>query len=101
MYIVIVGGGRIGYFLAKRLCKEGHTVVIIERDQETAHMLAREPNLLIINGDGCEPTVLEEAGIARAQVLAAVTGIDEENFIMCQIAKERFKVPRTVARVND
>lgn len=101
MYVIIVGGGRIGYFLAKRLCKDNHTVVIIEKDLETAQIMAREPNLLIIHGDGCEPTVLEEAGIARAQVLAAVTGIDEDNFIICQIAKERFKVSRTVARVND
>jgi trk system potassium uptake protein TrkA len=56
---------------------------------------------LIINGDSCDPRYLEEAGIARADVIAAVTGEDEDNLIVCQLAKERFSVQRTVARVND
>lgn len=101
MYAIIIGGGRIGYFLAKRLLNEKHAVVMVEKDPETADTIARNLNIIVIKGDGCQPAVLEQAGVARANVIAAVTGRDEDNFIMCQIAKEKFKVPRTVARVND
>ena len=101
MYVIIVGGGRIGFFLAKRLSKENHSVVIVEKDGETAQVLAQELTITIIHGNGCEPAVLEQAGIARCDVVAAVTGVDEDNFIICQIAKEQFHVSRTVARVND
>ncbi len=101
MYVVIVGGGRIGFFLAKRLKGEKHSVVIIEKDKDIAHELSRQMDCVIICGDGCEPAVLEQAGIARANVIAAVTGQDEDNFIICQIAKEQFRVGRTVGRVND
>ena len=101
MYIIIVGGGRIGFFLAKRLRKDKHVVVIVEKNAETAEEITRELDAIVIHGDGCEPTVLEQAGVGRAHVVAAVTGYDEDNFIICQIAKEQFKVSRTVGRVND
>lgn len=101
MHFVLIGGGRIATFLAKRLLKEKHSVVIVERQREVADEIAKDIDCLVICGDGCEPAILEEAGIERADVLAAITGSDEENFVACQIAKEKFKVNRTIARVND
>lgn len=101
MYIIIVGGGNIGYFLAHRLYQDKHTVVLIEKDKERAVSIAKELNILVIKGDGCEPEVLEQAGIAKANVVTAVTGDDEDNFIICQLAKEKFGINRTVGRVND
>ncbi|HLD82380.1 MAG TPA: NAD-binding protein [Candidatus Omnitrophota bacterium] len=101
MYILIVGAGKIGYFLAKRLCQGKHTVSIIDRDRVVCEEIAKELEALVINGDGCEPRILEEAGIERAEVVAAVTGDDEDNLIICQLAKEKFSVHRTVGRVNN
>ena len=101
MYIIIIGGGRIGVFLAKRLLSEKNTVVIVEKDQEAAQDIARSLDMVVIHGDGCELSILEQAGIDRADVVAAVTGKDEDNFIVCQIAKDKYKVNRTIARVTD
>jgi len=102
MHIVIVGGGKDGYFLAKKLHQDKHKVILIEEDKATCEELAKDLNrILVINGDGCDPKALEKAGVDRADVLAAVTGEDEDNFIICQLAKEKFDVSRTVARVND
>ncbi len=101
MHVIVVGGGRIGFFLAKRLRKEKHTVVVVEKNNEMAEDIARQMDCIVICGDGCDPDVLEQAGCDRANVVAAVTGQDEDNFIICQIAKEQFKVDRTVGRVND
>lgn len=101
MYILIVGAGKVGYFLAKRLYAAKHTVSIIDKDKALCEDIAKELDILVINGDGCEPHILEEAGIKRADVVAAVTGDDEDNLIICQLAKEIFKIRRTVGRVND
>lgn len=101
MYILIAGGGNVGFSLAKKLLVRGHTVVLLEKDLEVCNRIAKELDVLVINGDACDPTKMEEAGIKRADVVAAVTGRDEDNFIICQLAKEMFNVSRTVARVND
>ncbi|MCM8791851.1 MAG: NAD-binding protein [Candidatus Omnitrophica bacterium] len=101
MYIIIVGVGKVGYFLAKHLAKDKHKVVLIEKDKNLCSQLAEELDVLIINGDGCDPLYLEKAGAAQADVVAAVTGEDEDNLIICQLAKERFSVKRTVGRIND
>jgi trk system potassium uptake protein len=101
MYIVIVGAGKVGYFLAKRLCANKHTVSIVDKDKQLCEETAKEFEAMVINGDGCDPQILEEAGIGRADVVAAVTGDDEDNLIICQLAKELFKVKRAVGRVND
>lgn len=101
MYIVIVGAGKVGYFLAKRLWQNKHSVALVEKNKDVCNLLSQELDVLIINGDGCDPRYLEEAGISRADVVASVTGEDEDNLIVCQLAKERFSVRRTVARVND
>jgi trk system potassium uptake protein TrkA len=101
MYIIIVGAGKVGYFLAKRLCQNKHGVSIVEKDKTTCDEMAKELEVLVIRGDGCDPQILEQAGAARADVVAAVTGDDEDNLIICQLAKELFHVQRTVGRVNN
>ena len=101
MYILIIGAGKVGYFLAQRLIQDNHSVALVEKDKSACEEITRRLDILVINGDGCSPTVLKEAGIERADVVAAVTGEDEDNLIVCQLAKERFSVERTVGRVND
>lgn len=101
MYIVIVGAGKVGFFLAKRLHDNKHTISIVDKDRAVCEEIAKELEILVIHGDGCDPYILEEAGVARADVLASVTGEDEDNLIICQLAKEKFNVGRTVARVNN
>lgn len=101
MYIIVVGGGHIGYFLTKRLASDKHIVALIDKNKEICEEIAKELDILVINGDGCDVNILENAGVTRADVIAAVTGSDQDNLIISQIAKERFKISRTVARVND
>lgn len=101
MYIIIVGGGHIGYFLTKKLAGDKHVVALIEKDKAICDKIAQELDVLVINGDASDLPILENAGITRADVVASVTGNDADNLIISQIAKERFKVSRTVARVND
>jgi trk system potassium uptake protein TrkA len=101
MYIVIIGAGKVGFFLAKRLVNNKHTVSIIDKNKLICEETAKDIEALVINGDGCDPKILEEAGIIRADVVAAVTGDDEDNLIICQLAKERFNIQRTVGRVNN
>jgi trk system potassium uptake protein TrkA len=101
MRIIIVGGGNVGYYLAKKLVQDKHFVSIIEKDVGMCEKIARDMNVLVINGDGCDPDFLEDAGVDKADVVAAVTGEDEDNLVICQLAKETYNVRRTVARVND
>ena len=101
MYVVIVGGGKVGYYLAKSLVFEGHEVLVLEKDVDRAKIINEELGAVTIRGNGCELPVLEEAGVSRADVLVAATGDDEINLIACQIAKARFNVPRTLARINN
>ncbi|MDD5669484.1 MAG: NAD-binding protein [Candidatus Omnitrophica bacterium] len=102
MKIVIAGAGKIGFFLAKKLALSNHVVSIIDRDKSVCEEIAKIlNNILVINGDSCDPRILEEAGIDQADVVAAVTGDDEDNLIICQLAKEKFNVKRAVARVNN
>lgn len=101
MYVVIVGGGNVGYYLARRLHRDKHAVALVEKDRARCELISQEMDILVINGDGCEMPILEAAGIERANVFAAVTGTDEDNLVACQLAKDIFSVERTVARVND
>lgn len=101
MYIVLVGGGKVGYHLARSLSVDKHTVVVIERDEGRCQYISERLDAMVINGNGCEKRYLKEAGIERADVLAALTGNDENNLIACQVAKKSFAIKRTVARVND
>lgn len=101
MYVVIIGGGNVGYYLAQRLHRDEHTVALIEKERSVGNHISQELDILVIIGDGCELAALQAAGIERAEVLAAVTGSDEDNLVACQLAREVFGVDRTVARVND
>src|SRR5919202_529298 len=101
MYIVVVGGGKVGYHLTKALMAEGQEVLVIEKSRDKSDRIVRELGAVSIQGDGAEVTTLESAGVARADVVAAVTGHDEDNLVIAQVAKRRFGVPRTVARVNN
>lgn len=101
MYIIVVGGGRVGYHLAKTILQEDHEVLVMEKDRKTAECLAEELGEVVMNGDGCEIRTMAEAGMGRANVVVAVTGDDEDNLVICQMAKGKFQVPRTIARVND
>ena len=101
MYVVVVGGGNVGYYLTKELLAAGHEVVMIEKDPSRARQIADELGSIVIPNDGCEGRYQEQAGMARADVVAAVTGDDEDNLVACQVAKMRFNVPRAIARVNN
>lgn len=102
MFVIIVGGGNTGSQLAKFLLDAGHIVRIIDERPNVLEKLAEElPQEIIINGDGSSPAVLEKAGIKNAQVLAAVTGLDETNLVVTSLARFEFNVPRVIARVNN
>jgi len=102
MFVIIVGGGKTGSQLASALISEGHQVKLIEDRPAVLERLREElPNDVIMAGDGSSPGVLENAGIANAQVLAAVTGEDEDNLVVTTLARFEFGVPRVIARVNN
>jgi trk system potassium uptake protein TrkA len=101
MYVVVIGGGNVGYYLTKELLAAGHEVVVIEEDQHRARQIADELGSIVIPNDGCEGRYQAEAGMGRADVMAAVTGDDAVNLAACQIAKMRFNVRRSIARIND
>lgn len=101
MYIVVVGAGKVGYYLTKALLSESEEVLVIEKDAAKAENIVNALNGTALHGDGAEVTVLSDAGVERADVVVAVTGHDEDNLVICQVAKQRFKVPRTIARVNN
>jgi trk system potassium uptake protein TrkA len=102
MYVIVVGGGNTGSQLAKFLLEGGHTIRVIDERPIVLEKLAAEvPQECIINGDGSSPVTLENAGIQKAHVLAAVTGSDETNLVVTSLGKFEFNVPRVIARVNN
>lgn len=101
MYIIIGGGGDIGYYLTKGLLSHGHEVLLIEKGSSRYTSLSEELGTSVYRGDACEARTMEEVGASRADVMIAVTGDDEDNLVICQMAKKRFKVGRTIARVNN
>ena len=101
MYIVVVGGGEVGYHLSKMLLNDGHEVLILEQDPSRCEKLTEELGSIVYRGDGCEAATLEAVGTGRADMLIAVTDGDEDNLVACQVAKHRFNVPRTIARVTN
>ena len=101
MYIIVVGGGRLGYYLAKALLDEGHEVLIIEKNATFCETINEEMGNVCVRGDGCEAATLIDVGTGRADMLAAVTGDDEDNLVACQVAKHKFNVPRTIARIRN
>jgi len=101
MYIIIVGGGRVGYYLARALLDEGHEVLIIEKNAPICETINEEMGSVCVRGDGCEAATLIDVGTGRADMLVAVTGDDEDNLVACQVAKHKFNVPRTIARIRN
>lgn len=99
--VIIVGGGKVGYYLASTLLEHNHEPIIIEINKYLCQKLANSLNIPIIAGDGTTISVLKLAKIQDADVLASVTGKDEDNLIACQLAKKYFNIGRTVARVNN
>jgi len=101
MYIIIGGGGDIGYYLTKSLLSQGHEVLLLEKGATRYQALNEELGQAVVRGDACEAKTMEEVGVSRADVVIAVTGDDEDNLVICQMAKKRFKVGRTIARLNN
>jgi len=101
MYVIVVGGGKVGFALAKELVEANHEVLVIEQDAAKVAEIIDDLGDIVMEGDGCEATVLEKAGTSRADIFLAVTGDDEDNLVACQVAKQRFNVARTVARINN
>ena len=102
MYVIVAGGGKVGANLTRSLLGMGHEVTLIEQRRERFESLEEEFEHQIQVGDATELFVLERAGIGRPpDILIAATGDDEDNMIICQLANEKYGVPKVVARVND
>jgi len=102
MYVIIIGGGKVGAHLASLLMTEGHGVRVVESDRIRLKGLHETfPGEILVAGSGTDPAVLEAAGIRDADVVAAVTGSDAANLVGTSLARFEFGVPRTIARVKD
>src|SRR4051794_29958615 len=102
MYVVIAGGGKVGANVARSLMRLGHEVTLIEQRRDRFERLEDEFEHQVQRGDATELFVLERAGIARPpDIVLALTGDDEDNLVICQLAKERYGVEKVIARVND
>jgi len=101
MYVIVAGGGKVGFHLARLLLAAKHEVLVIESDRTRYHALAGTMGENVLLGDASDSGVLKRAGANRAEVVVACTGDDEDNLITCQVAKHLFMVSRTIARVND
>lgn len=101
MYIIIIGGDKVGFSLAKTLLNEGREVLIVEKNGAICEHITEELGSVCMQGNGYEIDVLADAGTERADMFIAVTEKDEDNLVACQVAKHRFNVPRTIASIND
>jgi trk system potassium uptake protein len=102
MFILIVGGGKVGSYLTRALLQQDHEVVVVEKAERKARAMEQllERDVTVV-GDGCDPEVLAQAGVARADVVVADTGDDEDNLVVVLIAKKQPNKPRCIARVNN
>jgi trk system potassium uptake protein TrkA len=101
MYVIVIGGGKVGYFLSRDLLERGDEVTLVEKDATRAEWLESQLGSIVMRGDGDEMAFLSLTGIQRADAVLAVTGDDEDNLIALQLAKKHFNVPHTIARVNN
>lgn len=101
MYIIVAGGGKLGYYLVKTLLSYKHKLTVIEPKVELCEKLANELNIPAFNGDATDLDILTQVEAEKADTFIAVTGRDEDNLIACQLAKRNFGVRRTIARVNN
>jgi trk system potassium uptake protein TrkA len=101
-HVIVVGGGKVGTYLSSLLIANGYSIRVIEGNREDFSRLQQElPRDVLVNGDGTDPSVLEAAGIRKADVVAAVSRADETNLVITSLARFEFNVPRTIARVNN
>jgi len=101
MYVIVAGAGKVGWNLARELLGKDHEVTLIEADRRRYLVVEQELEHAVQYGDATELWVLERAGIQRADLVIAVTGDDEDNMLICQVAKEKYLCQRIVARVNN
>jgi trk system potassium uptake protein len=101
MYIIVVGAGKVGWNLTRELLEKDHEVTLIESDRRRYLTVEQELEHNVSYGDASELWVLERAGVQRADMLIAVTGDDEDNMLICQVARERYQVERVIARINN
>ena len=101
MKVIVIGGGKVGFYLIKTLKNKKHDITLIEKDKDLCEKISDQIDIDIINGDGTDIEVLKDADIDVADVVAAVTGKDEENLVICQVAKQNFNIQHTMARVNN
>ena len=101
LYIIIAGAGKVGWNLARELLDKGNEVTLIENNRERFQTVEQELEHNVQYGDASELWVLERAGISRADMVIAVTGDDEDNMLICQVAREKYLVDRIIARVNN
>src|SRR2546428_9521533 len=99
MYVIVVGGGTVGYYLSRDLVERGHEVTLIEKDARRADLLENQLGSIVMRGDGCEVRFLAQTGIERADAIIAATADDEDNLIALPMGKRRFRVKKTIARV--
>lgn len=101
MKIILIGGSKLAYFLAKQFASKNYYTTIINADLEEAKTLSRNLKATVIHGQGSDPKTLKEAGALQADAVLSLTTQDEDNLIACQIAQKEYGVPRTIALVND
>ncbi len=101
MLAVIVGGGRGGSYLAQDLQAQGYQVKVVDRRPDVVAKLRQEIEGEVICGDGCSPQVLDQVGTSQAALVVAMAHDDEDNLVICRLAKHQFKVPRVITRVNN
>ena len=101
MYVIIVGGGKVGWNLARELIDKDNELTVVENDRGRFTTVEEELEHAVQYGDGSELWVLERAGIERADLVIAVTGDDEDNLLICQVAREKYGVERVIARCNN
>ena len=101
MYIIVVGAGKVGWNLARELLEKEHEVTVIESDRRRYLTVEQELEHNVLYGDASELWVLERAGVQRADMVIAVTGDDEDNILICQVAREKYEVGQIIARVNN
>jgi trk system potassium uptake protein TrkA len=101
MYVLVAGAGKVGWNLARELIAKGHEVTLVEGNRRRYLIVEQELEHSVQYGDATELWILERAGIQRADMVIAVTGDDEDNMLICQVAKEKYLVDRIIARVNN